>query len=207
VPTPGPRSPYELRPYRSALFVPFLALVRPRRRRRSGRAGVVELDVVEGDQVVLDKGQGGEALRGVARAGVVEQQDRPAAVRLEEHVTDQALRAQLGDPAALRRQMRGDVLAGQVTDDQNLHLMPSFAVAGCGATAACAPCTSGRKLVWVGPSRLGNHKFARPISCSTAGMSTMRTTVASSTTATAMPSPMTRSTRRSPSTNAAKTQI
>ena len=45
------------------------------------------------------------------------------------------------------------------------------------------------------------------MSCSTAGMSTMRTTVASSSTATAMPSPMTRSGRRSPSTNAAKTQI
>src|SRR5215469_5279211 len=130
---------------------------------------------------MLDERQGGEALRGVARVGVVEQQDRPAAVRLEEHVADQALRAQFGDPAALRRQVRGDVLAGQVTDDQNLHQMPSFAVMGCAVTAAFATSTS--------------------------DMSTMRTTVASSSTATAMPSPMTRSTRRSPSTNAAKTQI
>src|SRR5690348_17356868 len=95
---------------------------------------------------MFDKGQGGEALRGVARAGVVEQQDRPAAVCLEEHVADQALRAQLGDPAALRRQVRGDVLAGEMADGQNLHLMPSFAVMGCAVTAAFATCTSDRKL-------------------------------------------------------------
>ena len=53
----------------------------------------------------------------------------------------------------------------------------------------------------------GNHQFARPVGCSTAGVATMRTNVASSRTATATPSPMTRSTRRSPRTNAAKTQI
>ena len=53
----------------------------------------------------------------------------------------------------------------------------------------------------------GNHQFARPVSCSTAGVATMRTSVASSSTATAMPNPMTRSTRRSPRTKAAKTQI
>jgi hypothetical protein len=56
-------------------------------------------------------------------------------------------------------------------------------------------------------SRRGNHQFARPISWNTAGVTTMRTSVASSSTATAMPSPMTRSTRRSPSTNAVNTQI
>src|SRR5579872_4832551 len=110
---------------------------------RSGRAGVVQFDVIERDQFVLDERQGRE-------------------------------------PAY----------------DQNLHDVPFVAEP-----------TSVRMLGRTRSSQRGNHQFDRPVSCRTAGVATMRTSVASSRTAIAMPSPMTRSTRRSPRTNAAKTQI
>jgi hypothetical protein len=66
---------------------------RHRRRRpaRSGRRGVVQLDVLESDQGVLDERQAGELLACLVRGGVVEQQDRAGAVGLEEDV--------FGDPA------------------------------------------------------------------------------------------------------------
>src|ERR1700733_4606563 len=87
----------------------------------SGGAGVVELDVVVGHQVVFDQGQGRELLAGMLGGGVVEHEDRAALVSLEEEVPDEALAAQLGYALAFGSQVRLDVLAGHVTDGQYLH--------------------------------------------------------------------------------------
>jgi hypothetical protein len=76
------------------------------RRGGSGGAGVVQFDVVERDQVVLDERQGRELSRRLGGTGVVEEQDGPAAVRLEEDVPDEAVGAELGDPAAFGLQVQ-----------------------------------------------------------------------------------------------------
>ena len=50
---------------------------------------------------MLDEREGREAVRRLRGGGVVEEQDRPAAVRLEEDIPDEAVGAEFGYPTAL----------------------------------------------------------------------------------------------------------
>src|SRR5215469_9423585 len=93
---------------------------------RSGWAVVVELDVIEGNQVVLDEWQAREALSRLVSGRVVEQEDRAGPVGLEEDVADQAFGAEHADLPPLGLQVRGDVLACEVADNQNFHCAYPF---------------------------------------------------------------------------------
>jgi hypothetical protein len=70
---------------------------------------------------MLDERKAGQPARRFARRGVVEQQNRTAPIGLEEDVPDEPVRPEFGDPASFRLQVRGDVLAGEVPDGENLH--------------------------------------------------------------------------------------
>src|SRR6516164_9177053 len=106
----------------------------------SGRAGVVELYVVEGDELVLNEGQARQPVTRLLGADVVEQEDRPGPVGLEEDLPDKALRPQLGDPAPLGFQVRPDVLAGQMPYYQNFHGVPFPRDARCAASYPSGNC-------------------------------------------------------------------